>query len=62
MHPPPRTRMRLRDHLRSCSFFPTTTEFRPTLQAQHDDAAERGQNQRVTHYQILLTRLDDQTA
>ncbi len=27
----------------SCTFFQTTIEFRPTLQAQRDDAAEKGQ-------------------
>lgn len=28
----------------SCSFFVTTIEFRPTLQAQRDDAAHKGQS------------------
>ena len=27
----------------SCTFFQTTIEFRPTLQAQRDDAADKGQ-------------------
>lgn len=46
----------------TCSFFATDIEFRPTLQAQHDDATDRGQHERVALYQNLLTRLDDQTA
>jgi len=37
----------------TCSFFATTIEFRPTLQAQHDDAADRGQHDRVSLHQLL---------
>ena len=44
----------LRGHL-------TTIEFRPTLQAQRDDAAEKGQLGRQKVFDGLLARLD-QTA
>jgi integrase len=45
----------------SCTFFVTTIEFRPTLQAQRDDAASKGQTGRQKIYDGLLQRLD-QTA
>lgn len=37
----------------TCTFFQTSIEFRPTLQAQHDDAAAKGQ----THRAELFTKL-----
>ena len=40
----------------TCTFFQTGIEFRPTLQAQHDDAAAKNQ----THRADLFTRLIDQ--
>jgi site-specific recombinase XerD len=43
----------------SCTFFVTTIEFRPTLQAQRDDAARKGQTGRQKIYDGLLQRLDD---
>jgi integrase len=45
----------------SCTFFQTTIEFRPTLQAQRDDAADKGQLGREKLFDGLLARLD-QTA
>jgi len=45
----------------SCTFFQTTIEFRPTLQAQRDDAAAKGQLGRQKVFDGLLARLD-QTA
>lgn len=42
----------------SCSFFVTTIEFRPTLEAQRDDAADKGQVARKQIYDDLLERLD----
>ena len=42
----------------SCTFFVTTIEFRPTLQAQRDDAASKGQTGRQKVYDGLLERLD----
>jgi|SRR5680860_371638 len=45
-----------------CTFFATTIEFRPTLQAQHDDSAARGQSDRVTLYDNLLKQLDEQAS
>lgn len=43
----------------SCTFFVTTIEFRPTLQAQRDDAAAKGQTGRQKIYDGLLQRLED---
>jgi integrase/recombinase XerD len=45
----------------SCSFFVTTIEFRPTLQAQRDDAATKGQVGRQKIFDGILNRLDGQT-
>ncbi len=42
----------------SCTFFVTTIEFRPTLQRQRDDAAEKGQVARQRIFDGLLDRLD----
>src|SRR5207247_5347321 len=44
----------------SCAYFQTTLEFRPTLQRQRDDAAEKGQVGRRKIFDGLLTRLDQQ--
>jgi integrase len=43
----------------SCTFFQTTIEFRPTLQRQRDDAADKGQVGRQKIFDGLLTRLDE---
>ena len=43
----------------SCTFFVTTIEFRPTLQAQRDDATDKGQIGRQKVFDGLLQRLDD---
>lgn len=42
----------------SCTFFQTTIEFRPTLQRQRDDAADKGQIGRQKVFDGLLTRLE----
>ncbi|MDP3969854.1 MAG: tyrosine-type recombinase/integrase, partial [Nocardioides sp.] len=42
----------------SCTFFVTTIEFRPTLQAQREDAASKGQVARTKVFDGLLDRLD----
>jgi integrase len=42
----------------SCTFFVTTIEFRPTLERQRDDAADKGQLARQQVFQGLLDRLD----
>ncbi|MFI7233556.1 tyrosine-type recombinase/integrase [Nonomuraea angiospora] len=42
----------------SCQFFVTTIEFRPRLQAQRDDAKEKGQLGRQKIFDGLLNRLD----
>ena len=44
----------------SCTYFQTTLEFRPTLQRQRDDAAEKGQVGRLKIFDGLLERLDTQ--
>ena len=44
----------------SCTYFQTTLEFRPTLQRQRDDAADKGQVARLKIFDGLLERLDTQ--
>jgi site-specific recombinase XerD len=44
----------------SCVYFQTTLEFRPTLQRQRDDAADKGQVARLKIFDGLLQRLDTQ--
>jgi len=46
----------------TCTFFQTSIEFRPTLQAQHDDAASKVQNHRAELFHWLLTNLNDSAA
>lgn len=46
----------------SCTFFFTTIEHRPTIQAQRDDADVKGQTGRRDVYDNLLRRLDDTPA
>ena len=41
----------------TCSFFQTSIEFRPTLQAQHDDAQNKNQTGRQHLFASLLTTL-----
>jgi len=43
----------------SCTFFVTTIQFRPTLQAQRDDAQRKGQFGRQKIFNRLLQRLDE---
>ncbi len=43
----------------NCSFFQTSIEFRPTLQAQHDDAEKKGQHHRAALFDQLLTGLTE---
>jgi site-specific recombinase XerD len=42
----------------TCSFFQTSIEFRPTLQAQHDDAQAKQQTHRVELFGSLLDRVN----
>ena len=42
----------------TCTFFQTSIEFRPTLQAQHDDAAAKTQTHRAQLFGSLLDRVD----
>jgi integrase/recombinase XerD len=46
----------------SCTFFVTTIEFRPTLQAQRDDAQNKGQVARQKIFDGLLQRLDHEAS
>jgi site-specific recombinase XerD len=43
----------------NCSFFQTSIEFRPTLQAQHDDAEHKGQHHRASLFGRLLNDLQE---
>jgi hypothetical protein len=42
----------------TCTFFQTSIEFRPTLQAQHDDATAKHQDHRGQLFASLLARVD----
>ena len=42
----------------TCTFFQTSIQFRPTLQAQHDDAIAKNQTHRGQLFASLLTRQD----
>ena len=46
----------------TCTFFQTSIEFRPTLQAQHDDAEKKGQQHRAALFDKLLNNLDGSEA
>jgi site-specific recombinase XerD len=46
----------------TCSYFHTSIEFRPTLQAQHDHAATHGQPGRQELFTRLLSQVDDTEA
>ncbi|MEO8830416.1 tyrosine-type recombinase/integrase [Lapillicoccus sp.] len=46
----------------TCTFFQTSIEFRPTLQAQHDDSTSKGQHHRADLFGQLLTKLTDSDA
>jgi site-specific recombinase XerD len=41
----------------TCAFFQTSIQFRPTLQAQHDDAQTKGQTHRAELFTSLLDRV-----
>ena len=45
-----------------CTFFVTTIEFRPRLQAQRDDAQNKGQVARQKIFDGLLQRLDHEAS
>jgi hypothetical protein len=40
----------------TCSYFQTSIEFRPGLQAQHDDALAKNQASRAAPFSSLITR------
>jgi hypothetical protein len=42
----------------TCTFFQTSIEFRPILQAQHDDAVTRHQDHRGQLFASLLAQVD----
>ncbi len=46
----------------TCTFFQTSIEFRPTIQAQHDDAAIKGQDHRADLFTNLLNKIDGSAA
>jgi hypothetical protein len=43
----------------TCSFVQTSIEFRPTLQAPHDDAAAKGQHYRADIFDQLVTGITE---
>jgi hypothetical protein len=46
----------------TCSYFQTSIEFRPTLQAQHDHAAAHGQTSRQELLARLIHQIDENQA
>ena len=42
----------------TCTFFQTSIQFRPVLQAQHDDAMTKHQDHRRQLFTSLLARID----
>jgi site-specific recombinase XerD len=46
----------------NCAFFQTSIEFRPVLQRQHDDAADKDQATRQVLFADLLTKIDQSEA
>jgi hypothetical protein len=46
----------------TCTFFQTSSEFRPTLQRQRDRAANHDQTHRANLFDRLLTRIDQQAS
>ena len=46
----------------TCTYFQTSIEFRPTLQHQHDDAAEKNQTGRQQLFAHLLDRVDHEAS
>jgi site-specific recombinase XerD len=42
----------------TCTYFQTSIEFRPTLQAQHDDAHAKDQTHRASLFSSLITQID----
>ena len=46
----------------SCTYFVTTIEFRPTLQAQRDDAERKGQVGRQKVFEGPLSRLTNEAS
>ena len=46
----------------TCTFFQTSIEFRPILQAQHDDATSKEQQTRAALFDQLLTKIDSSEA
>ncbi|WP_366927637.1 tyrosine-type recombinase/integrase [Aeromicrobium sp.] len=60
--PPVETDCHFESICESCTFFVTTIEFRPTLQAQRDDAENKGQIARQKIFDGLLERLDHEAS
>lgn len=46
----------------TCTFFTTSIEFRPTLQAQYDDAVAKDQHHRASTYRALLATITESEA
>ena len=57
MHPAPELDCAFESICETCTFFQTSIEFRPTLQAQHDDAMTKHQDHRGQLFASLLARI-----
>jgi len=62
VHPPTQLDCAFESICETCSHFQTSIEFRPTLQAQHDDALARNQTQRAGLFGSLITQIDQDQA
>lgn len=60
--PPVQTDCHFESICESCAFFVTAIEFRPTLQAQRDDAQRKGQVARQKIFDGILERLDHEAS
>jgi hypothetical protein len=58
VHRPPQLDCAFESICETCTYFQTSIEFRPALQAQHDHAATHGQPGRQQLFGQLLSRLD----
>ncbi len=58
LHPSPELDCAFESICETCTFFQTSIEFRPTLQAQHDHAINKHQDHRGQLFAALLARVD----
>jgi hypothetical protein len=58
VHPAPELDCAFESIGETCTFFQTSIEFRPVLQAQHDDAMTKHKDHRGQLFTSLLAHLD----